>query len=135
MKNKVPIREGIFREDNGGGRLLANQCASCGQIFFPKVDFCFNCLSKEMKEFVLGTRGKLYSYTIGRLPTARFPAPYFVGMVDMPDGVRIFAPLKIKEGQKVKIGMDMEVVIEELWEEEDEQVIGYKFKPVRELES
>ena len=77
MTNRIPIREGIFREDKGGGRLIANQCASCGQIFFPTVDFCFSCLSKEMKEFVLGTRGKLYSYTIGRLPTARFPAPYF----------------------------------------------------------
>ena len=29
-----------------------------------------------------------------------------------------------------RIGMEMEVVIEELWQEEDKQVIGYKFKPV-----
>lgn len=83
-----------------------------------------------MKEFVLGSRGKLYSYTIGRLPTARFPPPYFVGMVDMDEGVRIFTPLKIMDDQELKIGMDMEVVIEELWEEEDKQVIGYKFKPI-----
>lgn len=133
MLKRVSIREGIFREDEGVGKLLANQCTSCGQIFFPKVDFCFSCLKKEMKEFVLGPRGKLYSYTIGRLPAARFSPPYFVGMVDMPEGVRIFAPLKIKEDQDVKIGMDMEVVIEELWEEEDKQIIGYKFKPVQKL--
>lgn len=133
MKNRVPIRENIFREDEGVAKLLAVQCTSCGQIFFPKVNFCFSCLKKEMKEFVLGPYGKLYSYTIGRLPAARFSPPYFVGMVDMPEGVRIFGPLKIKEGQDVKIGMDMEVVIEELWEEEDKHIIGYKFKPIQGL--
>ena len=130
MANRVPIRDGIFREDEGVGRLLAVQCTSCGQIFFPKVNFCFSCLNQEMEEVVLGRRGKLYSYTIGRLPTARFLPPYLVGMVDMPEGVRIFAPLKIKEGQDVKIGMDMEVVIEDLWEEEGKHIMGYKFKPL-----
>ena len=87
-----------------------------------------------MEEVVSGRRGKLYSYTIGRLPTARFLPPYLVGMVDMPEGVRIFAPLKINEGQDVKIGMEMEVVIEDLWEEEDKHIIDYKFKSVQKVE-
>jgi len=130
MSNRIPIREGIFTENNGAGRLIGNKCASCGQIYFPKADFCFSCLSKVMEEVPLSRRGKLYSYTIGRLPSTRFSPPYFVGMVDLPEGVRIFAPLKVTDGQTVGIGMDMEVVIEALFEENDKYVIGYKFKPL-----
>ena len=48
----------------------------------------------------------------------------------MPEGIRVFAPLKMTEGRPFKVGMAMEVVIEELWREDDKQVIGYKFKPV-----
>ena len=83
-----------------------------------------------MEETPLSRRGKLYSYTIGRMPSTRFSPPYYVGMIDMPEGVRVFAPLKVAEGQTVKIGMDMELVIEELFSENDKHIIGYKFKPL-----
>ena len=83
-----------------------------------------------MEEVVLSRRGKLYSYTIGRMASTHFQPPYAVGLVDLPEGVRIFAPLKMTEDKTYRIGMEMEVVIEELWQENDKQVIGYKFKPV-----
>lgn len=130
MANRVPVREGIFVEDAEGGKLLGNKCKSCGQLFFPKVRFCFYCLSQSMEEVMLSRRGKLYSYTIGHMPSTHFQPPYAVGFVDLPEGVRVFAPLKMTEDKAFKVGMDMEVVIEELWQEDDKQVIGYKFKPV-----
>jgi uncharacterized OB-fold protein len=83
-----------------------------------------------MEEVLLSRRGKLYSYTIGRLPASHFQPPYAVGLIDMPEGVRIFAPLKEVEDKPFRIGMEMEVVIEELWQEDDTQIVGYKFKPV-----
>jgi uncharacterized OB-fold protein len=83
-----------------------------------------------MEEVVLSRLGKLYSFTIGRMASTHFQPPYAVGLVDLPEGVRVFAPLKMTEDKPFKVGMDMEVVIEELWQENDKQVIGYKFKPV-----
>ncbi len=130
MINVVPIREGIFREEAAGGLLLGSKCASCGQIYFPKAEFCFDCFGKKMEEVSLSRRGKLYSYTFGHLPASHFQPPYAVGLVDMPEGVRVFAPLKTAEEKPFEIGMEMEVVIEELWQENDKRVIGYKFKPV-----
>jgi len=64
------------------------------------------------------------------MPSTRFISPYAIGYVDMPEGVRVFAPLKAEEGKPFKIGMEMEVVIDELWQEEDRRIVGYKFKPV-----
>jgi len=79
---------------------------------------------------MLSRRGRLYSYTIAHMPSTHFQPPYAIGFVDLPEGVRVFAPLKMTEAKPFKVGMDMEVVIEKLWQEDDKQVIGYKFKPV-----
>ena len=130
MANVVPIREGAFVVGAEGGILLANRCKSCGHIFFPKAVFCLTCYGEDMEELKLGRRGKLYSYTVGNMPSSHFQPPYAIGYVDMPEGVRIFAPLKMTEGKPFKIGMEMEVVTEKLWQEGDNEVIGYKFKPV-----
>lgn len=130
MANTVPISEGAFVLDAEGGLLLANKCKSCGQVFFPKAVFCLTCLNEDMQELKLSRKGKLYSYTIGHMPSTHFMPPYAIGFVDMPEGVKIFAPLKMTEDKPFKIGMDMEVVIEKLWQEGDTEVIGYKFQPV-----
>lgn len=130
MAERVPVREGTFKEGPEGGRLLANKCTSCGRIFFPQAETCLACYHEELAELVLSPRGTLYSYTIGHMPSSHFQPPYAVGYVDMPEGVRVFAPLKIVEDRPFRTGMDMEVVLEGLWQEDDKEVIGYKFKPL-----
>jgi uncharacterized OB-fold protein len=130
MVRSVPFWEGVFKEDAKGGRLLANRCKTCGKIYFPKAHFCFECFNKDMEEIGLSGRGKLYSYTIGRMASTHFQPPYAVGLIDLPEGVRVFAPLKMTQDETYRIGMEMEVVIEELWQENDKSVIGYKFKPL-----
>lgn len=130
MANMIPIREGAFVEGPEGGILLANKCKSCGQVFFPKAVFCLTCFNEDVEELKLSRKGKLYSYTIGRMASSHFQPPYAIGYVDMPEGVRIFAPLKMTADKPFAIGMDVEVLIEKLWQEDDNEIIGYKFKPV-----
>ena len=130
MVSSVPFWEGVFEEDAAGNRLIGNKCKSCGKIYFPKAQFCFNCFDREMEEVNLSGRGKLYSYTIGRMASTHFQPPYAVGLIDLPEGVRIFAPLIMTEDETYTIGMEMELVIEELWHENNNQIVGYKFKPV-----
>lgn len=129
MSKAVPVREDLFDEKDGG-RLHANQCENCGRMFFPKVSFCFDCLAREMSDIILSRRGILYSYAIGRMPSTHFQPPYAVGLVDLPEGVRVFAPLVMTQNETYTIGMEMELLIDELWEEGDKKVIGYKFKSV-----
>jgi uncharacterized OB-fold protein len=130
MGEKIPVKEGVFTEGPDGGALLANQCKSCGQIFFPKAQFCLSCFGEDMREIVLGRYGKLYSYTVSFLPSTHFEAPYAVGYVDLSEGVRVFAPLKMLKEKPFKIGMEMQVTVEKLWQEGDKEVIGYKFVPI-----
>ncbi len=130
MAERVPIREGTFQEGPDGGVLLANKCKSCGQIFFPKAKLCQACLHEELEEAPLSRKGKLYSYTIAHMPSSFFPPPHAMGYVAFPEGVRVFAPLKIIEDKPFDVGMEMEVVIEKLWEFEEKELIGYVFKPI-----
>jgi len=130
MAKRIPIREGLFTEGPDGGRLLANKCKSCGQVFFPKVAFCFSCLKENMEDIILSRQGKLFTYTIAHMATMHFKPPYSVGYIEMPEGLRIFSPLKMVESKPFKIDMDMELSIEELWQEDDKHIIGYKFKPL-----
>jgi uncharacterized OB-fold protein len=130
MAEKVPIRDGIFIDGPDGETLLANKCKSCGQIFFPKVKFCLSCFNEGMEDVILSRRGELYSYSTAYMPSSYFKPPHTVGYINLPEGLRIFAPLKVEEGQALKVGIEMEVVIEKLWQEGDKEVMGYKFKPV-----
>lgn len=129
MSEMVLVREDLF-DERDGGRLLANQCKACSRIYFPKADFCYDCLGDQMEDVVLSRQGKLYSYSIGRLPSTHFQPPYAVGLIDLPEQVRIFAPLMMTPDEIYTVGMQMEIYIDTLWEESGQRVMGYKFKPV-----
>ena len=129
MKKKVFIRDDLFKETPDGVVLVGNKCAECGRAFFPKADFCTNCLSKELEEIVLSKKGTLYSYTITRVPVGKFPIPHAVGMISLPEEVRLTTPLVIGD-EDFKVGAEMEMIIDTLWTEEDHDVVGYKFKAV-----
>ncbi len=130
MSEVVPFWEGVFVQDSEGGRLLGNKCLACGRIYFPRAEFCFDCLAQDMEDLVLSRRGKLYWYTIARMPSAHFAPPYTLGLIDLPEGLRVFAPLELLDDDSYRLGMEMEVCIDVLWKEGDQQVMGYKFKPV-----
>jgi len=129
LAEKIAFREGCFTEGADGPILLGNKCGKCGQVFFPKVNFCFDCLNEEMEEVKLSRQGSLCSYSTCYMPSIHFEPPYAIGYVDMPEGIRVFGPLKIVENKPFKVGMMMKVVIEKLWQEGDNDVIGYKFEP------
>ena len=129
-RESVPLREGLFTRDTEGGVLLASRCTLCGQVFFPKRGHCLDCLNNSMESVVLSRTGKLYTFTIVYMPTEHYSPPYAIGWVEFPEGVRVFGQIEGWEQQSLRIGMDMQVIIGKLWEEEEQEVIGYKFEPV-----
>ena len=129
MKMTIPFRQGLFTEEANKFFLIGNRCEACGQLFYPPRPFCFNCFRKAMQTVKLGNRGRLYSFTTSYMPSTHFEPPYTVGWVDLEDGIRVFAPIERSKNQDLAIGMEMELVIDELWQEGDKSVVGYKFKP------
>ena len=129
-RDMVSLREGLFTEDADGAALLASRCISCGQVFFPKRGHCLDCFGHDMEQVILGRIGRLYTFTIVHMPTQHYNPPYAIGWVEFPEGVRVFGQIKGWESQPLRIGMEMKLVIDTLWQEEEKEVIGYKFQPL-----
>ncbi len=111
------------------------KCRKCGEVFFGKIPGCENCGSTDMEQLPLCKRGKLYTYTvIEHRPPGDYKGPdpfvpFGEGFVELPEGVRIVAPLT--ESKNLKVGMDLELVVHKLFEDANgDDVIAYKFKPV-----
>ncbi len=133
----IPFKEGLFSWPLAPGEqafLLGNKCKSCGKIYFPKAALCPECLKENgMEEMKLGPRGKLYTYTIVRVPSPGFKAPYAFGYIDLPEGVRVCSQISATEPLEgnLKLGMDLELSIGQVRQEANQSIIGYVFRPVK----
>ena len=59
------------------------------------------------------------------------PVPYAEGFVELPEGVRVETLFTGCDFNDLEVGMDVEMVIEGLHEDEEgNEVVAYKFRPV-----
>jgi uncharacterized OB-fold protein len=129
MKARVPFREGLFEENAGKGTLLGARCRQCGQIIFPKREACLNCLGNDLETVPLSRNGKLYTYTIVHMQSEHFTPPYAIGWIELPEGVKIFSQIRGWQEHPLAIGMNMNLCFENLWDEDEKEVVGYVFRP------
>jgi len=137
-KKQVPVQEGLFTMPSKPGevpRLLGSRCKVCGEAFFPRQAVCANCCAETTEPVLLGTRGKLFSYTnVNHAVPGGYKGkvPFGVGTVDLPDGVRVTTRLTEHDTSKLKKGMPVELVLEPLFDDEEgNELVGFAFKPVR----
>jgi len=137
---RIPVVEGVFAETPDGPRLIGSRCVDCGTPHFPRSPVCRNprCNGRTVEDVHLSTRGELWSFTIQHYkppPPMRFDdpfVPYGIGLVDLPEGLRILSMLSSPEPERLKIGMAVELVLEPLYhDDEGNEVITWKFRPVQ----
>lgn len=135
--NRVDVAEGLFVRPPSAAQapqLLASRCLHCAEVTFPKQHRCANCSSDEVEEIALSPRGKLWAFTNVNYPVPdgyKGPVPYGVGMVEMPEGVRLLAHLTRSDPAELCVGMDMALVLDPLFVDDDGvEVVGFKFAPV-----
>lgn len=131
----VPLRPGLFEADAAGTpRLAASRCGACGAHFFPQRMVCARCLSRDLSTVALGGRGTLYTYTTVHQSTPEFPTPYVLAYADLPEGVRLLAPLVGVAPEEVRIGMPLELRVEPVrTDAEGRPVLGYRLYPAEEV--
>jgi uncharacterized OB-fold protein len=142
MKTRVPAVAGWLNIDPAHPRLIGTKCTKCGSIFFPRETVrCRNprCGHNELAETELSPKGTLWSYTGAEYQP---PAPY----VPRHDPFQSFAIAAVElaaekitilgqvvEGVKVadlKIGQEMELVLDTLLEDAETETIVWKWAPV-----
>lgn len=131
------IREGLIRfpeQPAEQPHLIGSRCRKCGYAAFPKREICPACVEEGlMEEIPLSRRGRLNTFTLTTVAPPGFQAPYIQGFVDLPEGCTVFTLItgcEPSEGS-LQIGQEMELVIEPVrLDEEGNQLLGYKFKPM-----
>ena len=76
---------------------------------------------------------KLYTYTTVYRAPAGFRIPYLVGYVDFEkEGIRVFAQLTGCRPEDLQVGIEMELVFEEMdMEEKERRKMVYKFRSMK----
>ena len=129
------IEDGWFKDSPEGMVLVGGRCENCGKVFFPKKVVCPNCFDDELKDIPLSKRGKLHSYALSVMGPPEVEKPYVIAFIDLPEGIKLFSILTECEpwDEVLQIGMDMEMVIGKIKQDEfGTEILGYKFRPVKE---
>ena len=73
--------------------LAGRRCAECGRLAVDGGKACPFCGAAGGSEVTLSGRGALVSWTVIRVPPARYAAeaPYTVGLVELEEGPRLTA--------------------------------------------
>ena len=102
QSQRIPIREDLLStplDPLPGVRLLGTKCSACGEVTLGASASCANCCGTSVEAIALSPRGKLWTYTVIRnRPPGDYRGPepfasYGVGLVELPDGIRVLSPL------------------------------------------
>ncbi len=136
---RVHAAQGLFAETAQGPRLLGSKCRTCSTPYFPRSESCHNpdCSQSDLEDAAFGPHGKLWSCAIQNYPPPPPVvydepfAPYAVGLVDMPEGLRVLGRILTDDPQAVEVGGEVELVIEPLATsgESAQQLVSWQFKP------
>ena len=142
-KPHAPAVEGLFTIDADEPHLLGTQCRGCGTYFFPaETTFCRNpsCEQADLQAVKLSRRGTVWSYTSANYkPPPPFVSkepfePFAIAAVTLEaEGITILGQVADGIGvDALKTGMPMELVLRELYEDEDHTYLTWSWKPVDE---
>jgi len=119
QKKRVPAMDGWPSMDEENPRLLGYKDESSGTFFFPKdvaVSRAPGHADAELEEVALSNRGKLWSYT-----TNHYPEERMIVLGQLADGV---------DPSEIEVGQEMELVLGTLYEDEENEYVIWKWKPV-----
>jgi uncharacterized OB-fold protein len=98
--------------EDGGAFVAGSRCANCGNTFPGERMACSACFRRDSIEPVqLGTKGKLYNYTIVHRSYPGVKVPFVAAIVDLDDGGSLRGTLLEVEPDPAKLPPDMPVDI------------------------
>jgi uncharacterized OB-fold protein len=126
---RVLVREGLFTNGDPPA-LLGSRCRSCGSTHFPRADTCPYCAADDAEPVELPGPGTLWAWTAVTAPPPgyRGEVPFGVGVVELPEGVRVITRLTESDPAVLSAGQSMELHIVPLHrDDEGNDVVTYAF--------
>ena len=124
--------------------LVGTRCTTCGTVYFPRTSgFCRNpaCSGEEFAEVELSRRGTIWSYTDAQyqppppyIPSSDPYVPFALAAVELPEGIVVLGQLAEGYGVgDVRVGSEVELVVETLYADDAGERTIWRWKPVTEL--
>ncbi|MBI5905989.1 MAG: OB-fold domain-containing protein [Deltaproteobacteria bacterium] len=134
MDGRKFIEDGWFRDFGRGMALAGGRCPACGRIYFPAKTVCPGCFGADQQSVPLSGKGTLHTYARSCMGPSGIETPYYIGFIDLPEGIRLFSLLAECEPweEVLSVGMEMEMVIGPIRrDEEGAEIVSYMFRPSR----
>jgi uncharacterized OB-fold protein len=139
--NRIPVAEGVYTWPSEDPHLIGSRCLTCGNHMFPVQSGCPRCTGEQTETVELATRGTLWTWTVQGFPPKAPPyigdadpktfRPFGVGYVELPGQVKVEARLTEADPAKLRIGMEMQLVIVPLSTDDDgNEIVTFAFAPV-----
>lgn len=129
----VPIRENLFVQSGSSEpRLFARQCEDTGQVFYPRDSIEPGVSPKRnLRDIELEGRGHIVAFTVVRRALPGFASPYALAMVELKEGVSLFAQIEGWTEDTLKVGAPVRMLIGTIKEQPDgTRLVGPKFRIV-----
>lgn len=141
-QSKVAALPGWFTLDEQQPQLIGSRCTDCGTYYFPARSLgCRNpaCGGEgRLEEVALSRTGRIWSFTdAGYQPPEPFIAaepfvPFAIAAVEL-EKERMTVLGQVVSGvgvDQLRLGMEMELVLETLFEKDGTENLIWKWKPV-----
>ena len=127
----VPFHWRRFKERY---HLGGSRCDHCKRYFYPPRNVCPHCRrSGKIKKVKFSGKGKIYSYTVIRVPPEGFHlyTPYVIAVIELEEGAKMLSQVVDCNPEDVKIGMPVKACFRKIRSENDSGLIlyGFKFTP------
>jgi len=98
------------------GELVAQRCGACQTFRWPPGPGCPNCGDTGSDWVPVKGHGVVYSWVVVRIPLTDALAeqiPYAVGLIELPEGIRIVSTITEISPEDIRAGMPVRVVFPE----------------------
>ncbi|TXL71361.1 Zn-ribbon domain-containing OB-fold protein [Vineibacter terrae] len=99
------------------GKLLLQNCRSCGLAWHPPTPICPACQAKNYEWRPASGRGTVYSFTVvhhaAHVAVAR-KVPYLVALVTLEEGPRVVSNILSCPAERVQVGMPVTLTFQEI---------------------
>ena len=145
----APVVEGWFTtgSDTEQPTLLGGRCTTCGTVAFPAPPgLCPDptCPGDSFEQVPLSRTGTVWSYTDARYqpPPPYLPRhgdgedyqPFALAAVELPEGIVVLGQVADGYGvDDLRVGSEVELVVEPLYADESGERLVWRWKPVAEL--
>src|SRR5215469_17753820 len=112
--------------------LVANECSSCGALFFDRRNACAKCGARDFGPRRLANDGVLRAFTIVHRASPDVQVPYVSGIVDLDGGGVVKANIIGIDPEPGSVALGMKVRLTTFGvgtDSEGTQAVGFGYEP------